>query len=214
MKFLVVLLLSVSANLYAQQGVSVQFDPYTFIHVGDYEVDGNIDSGSYSGFGLGVRIGASTPWLWLGLDGNVTKPSFKSDGLTAGNDRNDHPLADGQNFVSLGAGLAIKLGSLVRLTYTYFLDQNLSVDISSGSDSGEYKYHGTGYKAGIDFQLAEGFHLFAEKFVSSMDQYELSRNVGSQLATGGKANRQAFEIDAYSIGIGFKLAFGSLGSFR
>lgn len=213
MKFLVVLLCLISSSLHAQQkGVGVEFDPYTFIHLGDYEIANNIDTGSYSGFGLGIRIGANTPWLWLGLDANVIKPSFKSDQV--GVDRNLHPLADGQNFVSLGAGFSIKLGSALRITYTHFLDQNLSTDISAAGISGEYKYHGTGWKAGIDLEIAEGFHLFAEKFHSSLDQYDLSRDVGAQTATNGKTNRENFDIDAYSIGLGFKLNFGSLGSFR
>lgn len=213
MKLLVSLFLLSSTVVYGQQkGVSVEFDPYTFIQVGDYEIANNIDSGEFSGFGLGVRIGASTPWLWLGLDGNVIKPSFKSD--QTGVDRLANPLADGQNFMSLGAGLSIKLGSVLRLTYTYFLDQNLAVDISAGGSSGEYKYYGKGWKAGIDMQIAEGFHLFIEKFYSNLDQYELERTVGSETATSGKANRENFEINSYSIGLGFKLNFGSLGSFR
>lgn len=194
----------------ADGDIKVELDPYTFIHVGNYEISG-VDEGDYSGFGIGVRVGVRAPWLWLGIDGNVVKPSFKStsSGVI---DRDAHPLADGQNFTSLGAGASLILGA-VRLNYTYFLEQNVAVDITDGAASSEYKYFGKGWKAGADLEIANGLHFFVEKFVSNLDQYENSRTVGTVPATTRKTNRTSFDIDSWSVGIGFKLRFGSLGSF-
>ncbi|MCB9092139.1 MAG: hypothetical protein H6620_06220 [Halobacteriovoraceae bacterium] len=198
----------------AGSGYKFQVDPYTFIHQGSYEISGgNIDSGEYTGFGFGARAGATTDFFWIGLDANVVKPSFKSIDFASTANREAHPLPDGQDFISLGAGAALKISN-ITLSFTYFLDQRLkgtSVDPISGATA-DYTYYGKGWKTGLDIEILTGLHVFVDKFYSKLDQYELGRDIGSAAKASSKANRPEFDIDAWSIGVGFKIDFGGVKS--
>ncbi len=187
-------------------------DPYTFFSTGSYKIN-NVDSGDFSGLGIGAKIGFNTEKLWFGFDANMVQSDFSPNQNLAATTRDNHPLFDDNFILSYGIGMGINMGRL-NLNYIHYFNQNYKGSVTDRTTGarGDYTYYGKGHKISLDYEFYEGFTIFAQHQISKFDRYSLTADINGVSQTGKTRRSADLELNTWNFGISYKIRFGTFQS--
>lgn len=202
--FSALLLLSSAAQAYEDHGKSGFVQPYLSYDHGSFKFEDDGDSGTFQGMGLGARIGYHYYFAFFALEGQIVFPRYSHHKDLIGAQREAYYLPN-YSMTNTGGSIGFNL-SRFTFTLALFIDSKIEGKIANNlplAKEGNFTYHGTGARIGMDIRVLEGLTIGLSSSSYSYGRYSVDRDVNS-LVKADNAAHNKLTISATTVALSYR----------